>query len=143
VNGAVVIDTNVVVAGLPLLGNALPVATILRGMLDAAFPYVASAPLLAEYRDVLARPAIRRLHGLADAELGALLDALARHATVVDPARAAVAATPAPDRGDQMLWDLLATRRDLRLVTADRRLLRDRTMRGRVISGEAFLAGAS
>jgi uncharacterized protein len=49
-------------------------------------------------------------------------------------------APPAPDPGDQMLWELLAARDDLVLVTGDKRLLRDRGMRGRVISAEAFLA---
>ena len=48
----------------------------------------------------------------------------------------------APDPGDQMLWELLAARDDLILVTGDKLLLRDRGMRGRVISAEAFLAAA-
>jgi len=136
---AVVVDTNVVVAGLPLAGNSLPVARILQGMLGAAFPYVISEPLLAEYREVLARPNICRLHGLAGEALDALVDDLARHATVLAPAPAAPAA---PDPGDQMLWELLAAHGDLVLVTGDKRLLRDRGMRGRVISAETFLAAA-
>ena len=61
---AVIVDTNVVVAGL-LTGNATsPVARILDGMLGAAFPFVVSEALLAEYRAVLVRPALRKLHGL-------------------------------------------------------------------------------
>ena len=136
---AVVVDTNVVVAGLPLAGNSLPVARILHGMLGATFPFVVSEPLLAEYREVLARPNVCRLHGLAGDALEALVEGIARHATVVEPA---VAAPAAPDPGDQMLWELLAAREDLVLVTADKRLLRDRGMRGRVISAEAFLAAA-
>ena len=56
---AVIVDTNVVVAGL-LTGNATsPVARILDGMLGAAFPFVVSEALLAEYRAVLVRPALR------------------------------------------------------------------------------------
>ena len=39
-----------------------------------------------------------------------------------------------------MLWELLAARADLVLVTSDKLLLRDRAMRGRVISPEAWLA---
>ena len=134
----VVVDTNVVVAGLPLAGNVLPVARILHGMLDAAFPFVVSEPLLAEYREVLARPNVCRLHGLGGEALEALLADLACQATVLAPA----SAPAAPDPGDQMLWELLAARDDLILVTGDKRLLRDRGMRGRVISAEAFLAAA-
>lgn len=60
---AVIVDTNVVVSGL-LTGNAAsPVARVLDGMLAVAFPFVASEALLAEYRDVLVRPALRKLHG--------------------------------------------------------------------------------
>ena len=55
---------------------------------------------------------------------------------------APAAAPAAPDPGDQMLWELLAARDDLILVTGDKLLLRDRGMRGRVISAEAFLAAA-
>ena len=66
---AVIIDTNVVVAGL-LTGNATsPVARILDGMLAAAFPFVVSEALLAEYRAVLVRPALRKQHGLTVAEV--------------------------------------------------------------------------
>ena len=135
---AVVVDTNVVVAGLPLAGNDLPVARILQGMLGAAFPFVVSEPLLAEYREVLARPNVSRLHGLDGEAREALVAEIARHATVLAPA----AAPAAPDPGDQMLWELLAARDDLILVTGDKLLLRDRGMRGRVISAEAFLAAA-
>jgi predicted nucleic acid-binding protein len=138
VSRPVVVDTNVVVAGLPLAGNPLPVARILQGMLEATLPFVVSEPLLAEYRDVLARPNVCRLHGLGGEALEALLADIARHATVLAPA----AAPAAPDPGDQMLWELLAARDDLVLVTGDKRLLRDRGMRGRVISAEAFLAAA-
>ena len=133
---AVVVDTNVVVAGLPLAGNDLPVARILQGMLGAAFPFVVSEPLLAEYREVLARPNVSRLHGLDSEAREALVAEIARHATVLAPA----AAPAAPDPGDQMLWELLAARDDLILVTGDKLLLRDRGMRGRVISADAFLA---
>ena len=133
---AVIVDTNVVVAGFPVAGNALPVAQILQGMLVAAFPFVVSEPLLAEYREVLARPNVSRLHGLAADALEQLVADIARHATLLEP----VAAAAAPDPGDQMLWELLAARDDLVLVTGDKLLLRDRRMRGRVISAEAFLA---
>lgn len=135
---AVIIDTNVVVAGLLTAHEASPVARILDGMLAAAFPFVVSEALLAEYRTVLVRPTLRRLHGLTVAEVEAILIDLAQHAIVLAP----VAAPPAPDPGDQLLWELLAARADLLLVTGDKLLLRDAGMRGRVISPQGFAVGA-
>lgn len=137
--GPVVIDTNVVVAGWLTANDASPVARILDGMLAAAFPFVLSEALLAEYRTVLVRPSLRRLHGLTAAELDAVLTDLVQHAIVLNPASGS--APPAPDPGDQLLWDLLATRADLLLVTGDKLLLQDGGMQGRVISPQAFVAG--
>lgn len=132
---AVIVDTNVVVAGL-LTGNATsPVARILDGMLVAAFPFVVSEALLAEYRDVLVRPALRKLHGLTVAEVETLLTDIAQHAIVLPPG----AGTPAPDPGDQLLWDLLAARPDLLIVTGDKALQRDAAMRSRVVSPQVFV----
>ena len=48
---------------------------------------------------------------------------------------------PAPDPRDQLLWNLLAARPDLLLVTGDKLLLGDTGMRGRVISARAFVSG--
>jgi predicted nucleic acid-binding protein len=136
VKPAVIVDTNVVVAGLPVSGNALPVAAILRQMLSGELPFVASLPLLAEYREVLGRPPLKALHGLAEDAMQALLGRIEERAEVIAPAVSA----PAPDPGDQMLWNLLAARADLVLVTADKLLLRDRAMRGRVVTPQVFLA---
>ena len=134
---AVIVDTNVVVAGLLTKQDASPVARILDAMLGAAFPFVLSETLLAEYRAVLVRPVLRKLHGLTVAEVEAILTDLAQHAIVLAP----VGAPPAPDPGDQLLWELLAARADLVLVTGDKLLLRDTGMQGRVISPQAFVAG--
>ena len=134
---AVIVDTNVVVAGLLTAHEASPVARILDGMLAAAFPFVVSEALLAEYRTVLVRPTLRKLHGLTVAEVEAILTDLAQHAIVLAP----VAAPPALDPGDQLLWGLLSARADLQLVTGDKLLLRDAGMQGRVISPRAFVAG--
>lgn len=134
---AVIVDTNVMVAGL-LTGNDMsPVARILDGMLAAAFPFVVSEALLAEYRAVLVRPGLRKLHGLTVAEVETLLTDIAQHAIVLAP----VATTPAPDPGDQLLWDLLAAKSDLLLVTGDKLLLRHAGMRGRVLSPSELVAG--
>ncbi len=134
---AVIVDTNVVVAGLLTANEASSVARILDSMLAAAFPFVVSEALLAEYRTVLVRPYLRKLHGLPVAEVEAILADLAQHAIVLRP----VAAPPAPDPGDQLLWALLAARADLLLVTGDKLLLQDIGMQGRVISPQSFVAG--
>ena len=134
---AVIVDTNVVVAGLLTQNDASPVARVLDGMLSAAFPFVMSEALLAEYRTVLVRPVIRKLHGLTVAEIESVLTDMAQHAIMLTP----VAARPAPDPGDQLLWELLAARADVLLVTGDKLLLRDAGMRGRVISPLAFVEG--
>lgn len=133
---AVIVDTNVVVAGLLTGNDASPVARILDGMLAAAFPFVVSEALLAEYRAVLVRPGLRKLHGLTVAEVETLLTDIAQHAIVLAP----VATTPAPDPGDQLLWELLAAKSDLLLVTGDKLLLRHAGMRGRVLSPSEFVA---
>jgi uncharacterized protein len=135
---AVIVDTNVVVAGL-LTGNATsPVARILDGMLAAAFPFVVSEALLAEYRAVLVRPTLRKLHGLTVKEVETLLTDIAQHAIVLAPGVGA----PAPDPGDQLLWDLLAAKPDLLLITGDKALQRDAAMRSRVLSPQAFVDAA-
>ncbi len=134
---AVIVDTNVVVAGLLTQNDASPVARILDGMLSAAFPFVMSEALLAEYRTVLVRPVLRKLHGLTVAKVDSVLTDIAQHAIMLTP----VAGPPAPDPGDQLLWELLAARADVLLVTGDKLLLRDAGMRGRVISPLAFVAG--
>ena len=138
---AVIVDTNVVVAGLLTGNDASPAlaksARILDGMLMAAFPFVVSEALLAEYRAVLVRPGLRKLHGLTVAEVETLLTDIAQHAIVLAP----VAAPPAPDPGDQMLWELLAVRADLLLVTGDKALQRDAGMQPRVVSPQSFVEG--
>ena len=131
----VVIDTNVVVSGLLTTQNNAPVAQILDGMLSAAFPFVVSPALLAEYHKVLVRPQIKKLHGLTIAEVETILTDIAQHAIVMDPRPA----DAAPDPGDQLLWDLLNERSDLVLVTGDKLLLTNMAMRGRVISPRYFV----
>jgi putative PIN family toxin of toxin-antitoxin system len=132
---AVVVDTNVVVAGLLTARADSPVALILDGMLAAAFPFVVSTALLAEYRAVLVRPALRKAHALSVDECETLVVALAENAIELTP----VPTTPAPDPGDQHLWELLAARTDLRLVTGDKRLLEHDPDSHRVIAAHAFV----
>ncbi len=135
---AVIVDTNVVVAGALTSHADSPVARILDGMLVAAFPFVVSHALLAEYRTVLIRPELRKLHRLTIAEVDEVLTDLAQHAIVVTPQPAPAA----PDTGDPLLWELLAARADLLLVTGDKLLLADAGMRGRVLSPRDFVSRA-
>ena len=132
---AVIIDTNVIVAGLLTKSDTSPVARILDGMLAAAFPFVLSEALLAEYRAVLVRPPLRKLHGLTVNEIECFLTDLVQHAIVLMP----VPAAPAPDSGDQLLWELLAAHEDVVLVTGDKLLLEHEETRGRVISPREFV----
>jgi uncharacterized protein len=127
------------VAGLLTGNDTSPVARILHGRLAAAFPFVVSEVLLAEYRAVLVRPGLRKLHGLTVAEVETLLTDIAQHATILAP----VATAPAPDPRDQLLRGLLvlAAKSDLLLVTGDKLLLHDTGMRGRVLSPSEFVAG--
>lgn len=133
-----IVDTNVVVAGLLTAHADSPVARILDGMLSAAFGFVVSEALLAEYRAVLVRPKLCKLHGLSVEEIDLVLTDLARHAIVLAPVSTGV--TPAPDPGDQFLWNLLAARPDLVLITGDKLLLQDEAMQPRVISPQTYLA---
>lgn len=134
-----IVDTNVVVAGLLTAHADSPVARILDGMLSAAFGFVVSEALLGEYRAVLLRPHLVRLHGLSEAEVDTLLTDLVRHAIVLNPL-GEPSSPRAPDAGDQFLWDLLASRSDLVLVTGDKLLRQDPTMGARVMSPQDCVA---
>lgn len=108
-------------------------------MLGAAFPFVLSETLLAEYRAVLMRPWLGKLHGLSEAEIDVILVDIARHAIVLVPVR--TQATPlAPDPGDQFLGDLLVSRADLVLVSGDKLLQNHAPMQPQVISPQTFAA---
>ena len=134
-----IVDTNVVIAGLLTTrnGSSLHVesAHIYQGMLSALIPFALSDALLAEYRAVLTRAELRARHGLTVDAIDTLLRDLVAHGTMLLP----VNAPPAPDPGDQLLWELLAARADLLLVTGDKLLLRDAGMRGRVVTPQKFL----
>ena len=135
-----IIDTNVVVAGLLTAHADSPVARILDGMLSATFAFVVSEALLAEYRTVLLRPKLCKLHGLTEPEVDTILTDIARHAIVLAPSNGPNMTPIAPDPGDQFLWGLLHTRADLVLVTGDKLLLADLAMQQRVILPQAFIA---
>jgi predicted nucleic acid-binding protein len=132
-----VVDTNVVAAGVITSTPASPVARVLDGMLSAGFPFAISRPLLAEYRHVLGRRSMAKLHGLDSTQIDDVLAELALHAVLLVPA----AGPPAPDPGDQFLWDMLTVRDDLILVTGDKRLLRALDFAGRILTAREFVDG--
>ena len=107
-------------------------------MLGAAFAFVLSEALLAEYRSVLVRPRLCKLHGFSSPEIDTILLDIARHAAVLSPVKT-VATPVAPNPGDQFIWDLLTTRADLVLVTGDKLLLQDKAMQQRVIPQQVFI----
>ncbi len=80
--------------------------------------YVLSTDLFEEYASAMRRPAVVRLHRLADNELRALLEDIAANAVWREPE----AAARAPDAGDDHVWALLADMEGSRLVTGDRLL---------------------
>ncbi|MBC8357311.1 MAG: PIN domain-containing protein [Planctomycetes bacterium] len=60
----IVLDTNVLVTGACRHESSLA-HELLLGVLEERFPIILTEPIVLEYLDVLARPAIRKLTGLA------------------------------------------------------------------------------
>lgn len=116
----VVVDTNVLVAGLLTKRGTSPTARILNAMLDGSLLFLLSPTLLAEYRTVLLRHRIQIRHGLDEARVEDLLAEITANALWRDPAPSGAVA---PDQGDQHLWDLLDEEAESRLVTGDALLL--------------------
>ena len=134
--GPAIIDTNVVVAGLLTQDTSAPTAHTLDGMIQGQLIFVVSTELVAEYRAVLLRPRVSRLHGLAAAQVDDLLTVMVANAIVREvTARAA----PAPDLGDQHLWDLLASVPSAVLVTEDTALREQAPAAASVLSPRAWV----
>jgi len=134
----VIVDTCVLVAGLPTSRGPGPWARIVDGMRAGSIEFVTSDALVREYRGVLARPAIASRLRLGEGGVEALLDDLCRAAHRHTPAPPVALGRPAPDPGDAHLWALLQSDECLRLLTLDRRLLVFSRMRRRVITPDAW-----
>lgn len=130
-----VVDTNVVVAGLITESSDSPVVAVLEAMLSGSLLYLLSPALLEEYRSVLLRPKLAKLHSLAEAEIDQLLVELTANAVWREPTKA----SPAPDRGDDHLWSLLATHSGSILITGDRLLLENPPATSSVISPNTWV----
>jgi uncharacterized protein len=135
----VVVDTNVVVSGLLTSDDGAPTVSILNAMLTGEIRVLLSVDLLAEYRVVLLRPAIRSRHGLEESGVDAILTAIAENAVVCEPLEPP---TAPPDSGDHHLWSILAARGDAVLVTGDRALLDGAPSWAMVITPRDFVSCA-
>jgi len=73
-----IINTNVLIAG--ILSNNIdsPTAIIVDAMLDGRIMHLLSPALLHEYRDVLLRPKLRKLHDLSKNEVDQILSEISR-----------------------------------------------------------------
>jgi len=130
-----VVDTNVVAAGLITGSSRSPVARILDAMLSGTLIYLLSPALLDEYRAVLLRPKLTKLHGLSEQEVDLLLVELTSNAMWREPE----SATAAPDRGDDHLWALLAAYPGSILITGDRLLLDHPPERSSAIAPRTYI----
>lgn len=118
--GPVVVDTNVLVSGLLTGDESAPTARIVDSMLRGEIHLVLSMDLLAEYRTVLLRPAIRKRHGLSEGDVDELLGEIAEIAAFRET-------TPVSDRErrkDVHVHRLLSTAERAILVTGDEGLRR-------------------
>ena len=115
-----VVDTNVLVAGLVSAQSDSPTAQIVDAMLDGRLLYLLSPQLLQEYRLVLLRPKLLRLHGLDEKQIDQLLTEITANAIWREAPTET--AEHAPDPGDEHLWQLLATEPSAALITGDRLL---------------------
>jgi len=127
-----VVDTNVLVAGLITNEPGSPTAGIVDAMLDGNLLYLLSAELLCEYRDVLLRPKISKLHGLNQQEIEQILTEITANAIWREPAPDNVHSSPDPQ--DAHLWSLLASEPMAVLVTGDRMLIENPRPQSSVIS---------
>ena len=80
-----IIDTNVLVAGLITAESNSPTSRVLDAMLSGSLFYLLSAELLREYRNVLLRPRLSRLHGLNELEIEQLLTEITANAIWREP----------------------------------------------------------
>jgi len=127
-----IIDTNVLVAGLITAETSSPTARVLDAMLNGSLFYLLSAELLREYRNVLLRPRLARLHGLNEPEIDQLLTEITANAIWREPPTDTD--QPSPDPQDAHLWSLLASEQNAVLITGDRLLIENPRPQSSIIS---------
>lgn len=127
-----IVDTNVLVAGLITAEPNSPTARVLDAMLNGSLFYLLSAELLREYRNVLLRPRLFRLHGLNELEIEQLLTEITANAIWREPPPDTD--QPSPDPQDAHLWSLLASEPAAVLITGDRLLIENPRPQSSIIS---------
>lgn len=105
-------------AGLITTPAGSPTAQLLDAMLDGRLIYLLSAALLREYRAVVLRPGLARVHGLNETEIDGLLTEITANALWRD--LPADDLHQAADPRDGHLWALLACDPSAVLVKGDR-----------------------
>ena len=134
-----IVDTNVLVAGILTNDASAPTALIVDSILAGRVRILLSSALVAEYRTVLLRPRIAERHGLAAEEIDELLSRLALDAIVREP-EAGPGVHGTDDDPDFHVKALLDAPVDARLVTGDRRLRGSLSERCEVLSPRDALA---
>ena len=135
-NPPAVVDTNVVVSAL-ISGQAdSPPCRILDAMLGGGFPFLLSIDLMHEYRTVLLRPKIKKLHGLTEQEVDQILTIITTNGMIREPLAApARKANP----GDQHIWNLVEHSVGTVLITGGMPLKRSRPLHNIVLSPQEFV----
>ncbi len=134
-----ILDTNVIVAGLLTRDAQSPPAQLLDGLLTGRCSFLMSEALLVEYRNVLLRDRIQRVHGLSADEIDHVLTAIVTNAILREPAQR----TGAPDPNDNHLWSLALASPGSVLVTGDAALIASPPPDVPVVSPRQFLDALS
>jgi putative PIN family toxin of toxin-antitoxin system len=132
----IVVDTNVIVSALITGQPQSPTCLILDGMLAGRFTFLLSAELLSEYRRVLFRPKIQKLHGLDEGEVDAILTEIVVNGIMRETAKKS---RRAPEKGDDHLWALISIQPGTLLVTGDKLLIENPPDFTTVLSPRAFI----
>jgi putative PIN family toxin of toxin-antitoxin system len=133
---AVVLDTNVLVSALLTSDSDAPTSRILDAVLAGRLRMILSLDLLAEYREVLLRPAIRKRHGLSEDEVDELLAELADLAAF----RETRPVSDTERRKDLHLHRLCEAAEEAVLVTGDEELRLHGPAGVEVLSPKAFVS---
>jgi len=133
---SIVVDTNVIVSALITDQPQSPTCLLLDGMLAGRFTFLLSAELLSEYRRVLLRPRIKKLHGLGEREVDAILSEIVVNGIMRETLKVSHGA---PEKGDDHLWALVSIRAGTILVTGDKRLIENPPDSTTVLSPRGFV----
>ena len=124
-----IVDTNVLIAGLLTQDSHSPTVYLVDAMVEGSLPFLLTPALVLEYKDVIARSKLSKLHKLTTQEQETLLTELVANSIWREPSPSVY--TP-PDKGDAHLWSLLESEPKAILVTGDKLLLKQ-PLKGRSI----------